>query len=93
MIDQTANLHDWADTAALMMNLDAVISVDSAPLHLAGALGRRTFALLSRGADWRYHLDTNTTPWYPTMRLFRQSEVGQWSDVVARVAGELSHLS
>jgi ADP-heptose:LPS heptosyltransferase len=75
-----------------MMNLDLVISIDSAPAHLAGALGRPTWVLLSCGADWRWHVDRDDSPWYPTARLFRQSQVGRWDDVIARVTGELSRL-
>jgi tetratricopeptide (TPR) repeat protein len=92
IIDLTAQLSDWAETAALMMGLDLIISVDSAPVHLAGALGRPTWALLSRGADWRWHVDRDDSPWYPTMRLFRQSEVNRWDDVMQRVAAALSAI-
>jgi tetratricopeptide (TPR) repeat protein len=92
IIDPSAELSDMAATAALMTNLDLVISVDSAPVHLAGALGRPTWALLSRGADWRWHVDREDSPWYPTMRLFRQNEVNRWDDVMQRVAAELSAI-
>jgi len=72
MIDHTAQIHDFADTAALLMELDLVISVDTAVAHLAGALGRPVWTLLSFVADWRWGLNRGDAPWYPAMRLFRQ---------------------
>jgi ADP-heptose:LPS heptosyltransferase len=69
--------------------LDLVISIDSPVAHLAGALGKRTWTLLSHLADWRWMLEGETTPWYPTMRLFRQTRPGDWSDVIERVANAL----
>jgi len=92
IIDLTSQLSDWSETAAFMMGLDLIISVDSAPVHLAGALGRPTWALLSKGADWRWHVDRDDSPWYSTMRLFRQSKVNRWDDVMQRVAAELSAI-
>jgi tetratricopeptide (TPR) repeat protein len=74
-----------AELAALLSNLDLVISVDSMPAHLAGALARPVWTLLPLAPDWRWQLDRDDTPWYPTMRLFRQSKRGDWGDVVARV--------
>ena len=70
--------------------LDLVISVDSPVAHMAGALGKQTWTLLSHGADWRWMLEGETTPWYPTMRLFRQTQPGDWSGVIERVTEELS---
>ena len=77
------------DTAALIAELDLVISVDTSIAHLAGALGRRCWLLLPFAPDWRWMLDRDDTPWYPAMRLFRQSRLHDWSSVVARVAAEL----
>jgi tetratricopeptide (TPR) repeat protein len=74
-----------AELAALMCGLDLVISVDSMPAHLAGALGRPVWTLLCLAADWRWQLERENTPWYPTMRLFRQSRPGDWDGAVARV--------
>jgi tetratricopeptide (TPR) repeat protein len=76
-----------AELAALMQWLDLVISVDSMPAHLAGALGRPVWTLLSVAADWRWLLDREDTPWYPTMRLFRQSRPRGWEEVAERVGG------
>lgn len=73
---------DFAETAALMQSLDLVISVDSALAHLAGALGRPTWLLLQSSADWRWMRERLDTPWYPTMRLFRQGGDGDWRVVI-----------
>jgi tetratricopeptide (TPR) repeat protein len=80
------------DTAALIAELDLVISVDTSIAHLAGALGRRCWLLLPFAPDWRWMLDRHDTPWYPAMRLFRQSRLHDWSPVVASVAVELRAL-
>jgi tetratricopeptide (TPR) repeat protein len=76
----------FADTAAVMMSLDLVVCPNTAISHLAGALGRPVFLALPRAGDWRWLLGRDDTPWYPTMRLFRQTMSGDWSDVVARMA-------
>ena len=78
-------------TAALILNLDLVISVDTMVAHLAGALGKPVWTLLPFAADWRWMLDRNDSPWYPTMRLYRQTQRGDWRAVITRVADELSH--
>jgi len=93
LVDLTADLHDFADTAALIMNLDLVISVDTATVHLAGALGRPVWNLLDAGADWRWLLRRSDTPWYPSMRLFRQKRSGDWAGVFERVGQELDHYT
>jgi hypothetical protein len=90
LIDFTDELHDFSDTAALVMNLDLVIGVDTAVVHLAGALGRPVWTLLAYSPDWRWQLDRPDSPWYPTMRLFRQSSPGDWSALFQHVAAELS---
>jgi hypothetical protein len=92
MVDLTAEIRDFADSAALMAQLDLVISVDTAPAHLAGALGRPVWTLLPFSPDWRWGSEGETTPWYPTMRLFRQTVLGEWGAVVERVAEELRRL-
>jgi ADP-heptose:LPS heptosyltransferase len=81
------------DTAGLVAELDLVISVDTSVAHLAGALGRRCWLLLPFAPDWRWMLDRDATPWYPAMRLFRQSRLHDWSSVVTRVAAELRTLA
>jgi hypothetical protein len=70
--------------------LDLVISVDSSVAHMAGALGKPVWVLLSHVADWRWMSEGETTPWYPTMRLFRQTRPGDWTGVIERVAEALS---
>jgi len=89
LMDYTADLHDFADTAALIANLDLVISVDTAVVHLAGAMAKPVWTLLPFVADWRWFLNRTDSPWYPTMRLFRQPAAGDWSAVVSDVAGAL----
>jgi ADP-heptose:LPS heptosyltransferase len=80
---------DFTDTAAAIENLDLVISIDTSVAHLAGAMGKCVWVLLKPDADWRWLLDREDNPWYPTMRLFRQREPGDWSEVLSRVASEL----
>ena len=89
LIDHTARLHDFADTAALIAQLDLVITVDTAVAHLAGALGKPVWVLLAKVPDWRWMLERTDSPWYPTMRLFRQTVTGEWQAVAAIVADEL----
>lgn len=84
---------DATEAARVARALDLVISVDSMPAHLAGALGVPVWTLLHSEADWRWMEDRDDSPWYPTMRLFRQPRPGDWPAVVARVAGELESLA
>jgi hypothetical protein len=81
--------HDVVEEARLMRALDLVISVDTMPAHLAGALGVPVWTLLDAAADWRWMDEREDSPWYPTMRLFRQACPGAWEPVVARVMAEL----
>jgi Tfp pilus assembly protein PilF len=83
----------WPDTAAIVSNLDLVISVDTAVAHLAGALGRPVWTLLPYAPDWRWMLDRSDTPWYPTMRLFRQPRLQDWPAVMEQVAAALRELA
>ena len=80
------------DTAAVMKTLDLVISSDTAVAHLAGALGVPVWVALSKVPDWRWMLEREDSPWYPTMRLFRQTEAGNWDGVFARMAAEVMKL-
>lgn len=82
-------LHHFSDTAALCDLLDIVVSVDTSVAHLAGALGRPTWVLLHFAPDWRWLLERNDSPWYASVRLFRQSEDRQWTAVLRRVAEDL----
>jgi tetratricopeptide (TPR) repeat protein len=88
IIDFTAD-HDFMDTAAITAQLDLVISVDTSIAHLAGALGKRTFLLLPYSAAWTWLLNRTDTPWYPTVRLFRQPTPNGWSQVIEQVEHEL----
>jgi len=90
IVDHTAHIRDFADTAALMAELDLIISVDTAVPHLAGALARPVWTLLPFAPDWRWGREGGETPWYPTMQLFRQPAMGDWDSVIERVTDELS---
>lgn len=83
---------DFTDTSAAIENLDLVISVDTSVLHLAGAMGKPTWGLLPFAPDWRWLLERQDSPWYPTMKLFRQKKPGDWREVFARIEGELQIL-
>jgi hypothetical protein len=84
-------LRDIREEAAELRALDLLICVDTLSAHLAGALGVPTWTLLPASADWRWMDDREDTPWYPTMRLFRQTRPGDWESVMARVGEELRH--
>jgi hypothetical protein len=89
LIDAGHELTDFADTAALISRMDLIISVDTAVAHLAGAMGKPVWLLLPFAPDWRWMLDRKDTPWYPSMRIFRQSMPGDWDGVLDDVAGAL----
>jgi len=82
-------LKDFSDTAALILQLDLVISVDTSVAHLAGALGEPVWILLPHNPDWRWLLDRDDSPWYPSARLFRQQQIGNWAGVIDQVKNEL----
>jgi tetratricopeptide (TPR) repeat protein len=92
IIDLTSHLSDFAETAALISCLDLVITVDTSVAHLAGALGCRTWILLPYTPDYRWLLDREDSPWYPTARLFRQSETREYGSVIERVRSELQAM-
>ncbi len=87
--DCSAELADFAETAAAVASLDLVIAVDTAVAHLAGAMGKPTWLLLPFKPDWRWGLEREDSPWYPTMHLFRQRRAGDWPEVLARVSTAL----
>lgn len=88
--DLGPKLNDFADTAAVVENLDLVICVDTSIAHLAGALGKPVWVLLAHSPDWRWMLHREDSPWYPTMRLFRQPRAGDWDSVIASVHAALA---
>jgi tetratricopeptide (TPR) repeat protein len=85
VVDLSPKLVDFSQTAGAIANLDLVITVDSAVAHLAGAMGKKTWVLLPFVPDWRWQLEREDSPWYPTVRLFRQSKLGDWPEVLIRV--------
>lgn len=91
--DWTEELNDFAQTAALMVHMDLVISVDTSVAHLAGALGKPVWVALPLLPDFRWLLWRHDSPWYPTMRLFRQKTLGGWDEVIERIARELAVFS
>ena len=82
-------MKDFADTAALVELMDVVVTVDTSVAHLAGAMGKAVWILLPFNPDWRWLLDREDSPWYPTARLFRQPAIGDWASVIDRVREEL----
>jgi hypothetical protein len=93
IIDLGDRLGDFYQTAAAMQNLDLLITCDSAPCHLAGALGVPVWVALAQLADWRWLRERSDTPWYPSMRLFRQRTFGDWEEVFERIGAELESLA
>ncbi|NQW00791.1 MAG: glycosyltransferase family protein [Rhodospirillales bacterium] len=85
VIDMASRLNDFADTAALVSQLDLVITVDTSVAHLAGAMGKPVWVVVPFAADWRWGYNTSETPWYPSMRLFRQPQPGNWDQVFSDV--------
>ena len=89
MLHFAEQLNDFADTAALCALMDVVVSVDTSVAHLAGAMGKPLWILVTYVPDWRWLLDRNDSPWYPSARLFRQERTGDWAGVIDRVRTEL----
>ena len=90
--DLLTGVVDFADTAAIVMNLDLVITVDTAMAHLVGTMGKPVWILHSHIPDWRWGLQSETSPWYPTARLFRKSDSAGWNELMEHVASELATL-
>jgi tetratricopeptide (TPR) repeat protein len=88
-VNHTDQIRDFCDTAAIVAQLDLVIAVDTSVAHLVGALGKPVWLLVPFSPDWRWMLDRDDSPWYPTMRLFRQRAIGDWSSVVEKIRDEL----
>jgi hypothetical protein len=89
VVDVSDQVSDFADTAAVIANLDLVISIDTAVAHLAGAMGKPVWVILPFLPSWRWLLNRDDSPWYPTARLFRQTSPGDWRGVAAEVSLEL----
>lgn len=92
IIDYTNDLHDFSDTAALIENLDLVISVDTSTAHMAGALGKEVWILSRYDNCWRWLIDRKDSPWYPTATIFKQPEPGEWKDVVQELKSQLKKI-
>jgi ADP-heptose:LPS heptosyltransferase len=92
LVDLRGRLKDFLDTAAAVAELDLVIAVDTSVAHLAGALAKPVWTLLPYTPDWRWLMARSDSPWYPTMRLFRQAQRGQWPPVIRQVAEALEHF-
>src|SRR5262249_44179674 len=93
IVDLGPALEDFADTAAAISELDLVISTCTSVPHLAGALGKEVWTLIAFAADWRWLIQREDSPWYPSMRLYRQRARGDWPGVIARVAGDLRRMA
>jgi len=92
IINLEENIKDFADTASIIENLDLVISVDTSIIHLAGAMGKPTWVLLDFMNDWRWLVDRDDTPWYPSMKLFRQKKPGDWDSLFNEVIKDLKNF-
>ncbi|HIJ88385.1 MAG TPA: glycosyltransferase family protein [Desulfuromonadales bacterium] len=92
LVDLTIQIEDFADTAALIEQLDLVISIDTAVAHLAGAMGKQVYLLLPFAPDWRWLLERTDSPWYPNTQIFRQKQPGDWDDVISRAQSALEYL-
>jgi hypothetical protein len=90
MMDLSPDLADFGETAAVIANLDLIITVDTAMGHLAGAMAKPVWIMLPKASDWRWLLERGDSPWYPTARLFRQTTPGDWDPVVAQAADALA---
>lgn len=92
LIDLSPYIKSYTDTAALLKNMDLLITIDTSIAHLAGGLGIKTFLLLPYDAEWRWFYDEERTPWYDSIRIFKQSNPKTWDDVIIRVKEELSKI-
>jgi len=83
-------INNFLDTAAIVSNMDLIISIDTSLIHLAGAIGKKSFLMLSYSADWRWLLDQNKTPWYENIKIFRQDSIGNWDFVINQIQDEFN---
>ncbi len=89
LVNYGPELEDFTDTMGLIANLDLVISVDTAVAHLTGAMGKPVWLILPFSPDWRWLLNRTDSPWYPTMRIYRQKKKGDWDSVFNRIGRDL----
>lgn len=92
IIDLADEIHDFGDSAALMMQMDLILTIDSSPVHLAGALGLPVWMVALYTTDWRWLTDREDSPWYPTLRLFRQHAPGNWDEAFKKVEAQFATL-
>lgn len=92
VVDLAPRLKNFADTARFMSQMDLIISCDTSTAHMAGGLGKKTWTLITYAPDWRWLLGREDSPWYPTMKLFRQKTAGDWPEVIERVKAALQEL-
>ena len=83
------NFNDFSDTLAAMKNLDLMITIDSVPVHLAGAIGLKTILMLPKYSEWRWFDDTSSTPWYNSVEIIKQQTACDWTDVVEKVYNKI----
>jgi len=83
---------NFSDTAAIVENMDLIISIDTSLIHLAGAIGKRSFLMLSWSSEWRWLLDRSDSPWYKSIKIFRQKLIGDWNSVINQIEFELKKL-
>jgi ADP-heptose:LPS heptosyltransferase len=93
LLDLTAESDDFADTAALIEQLDLVVTADTVIAHVAASLGKPTWLLLYAVPDWRWMLERDDSPWYPTVRIFRQTKRGDWEHPVTAAADAMAELA
>ncbi len=93
ILNFASSIHDFEDTAALIDQMDLVISVDTSVAHLSGTMGKETWILLPHAPDWRWLLDRDDCPWYPSVKLYRQNTIGDWGGVLAKVKADLQGLT
>jgi len=87
------DIDDFVDTASIIMNMDLIISVDTSLIHLAGSLNKRSYLMLPWCPEWRWLLDRSDSPWYPSIKIFRQKSLGDWNSVIEDIKAELSILT
>ena len=92
LVDLSDSINDFADTAAIMRNLDLIVTIDTSVAHLAGALGSPVWTILNYTHCWRYGIDQSYCPWYPKMKLFVQADAGNWKSVINNVRTDLQKL-